>query len=108
MHCTRKRDERALLGQKHPKVAIQLNNLGSSWLVLGEVRKAIAYFERALALGEETYGQEHPRVAISLINLGSAWKDLGELRKAIAYYERTLAMDEETFDISMWLQTSGT
>ena len=43
-----------------PTVAIDLNNLGSAWDDLGDAKKAITYYERALAIDEKTYGKDHP------------------------------------------------
>ncbi len=55
---------------------------------LGDAKKAITFYERALAIDEKTYGKDHPDVAIDLNNLGSAWDALGDAKKAITYYER--------------------
>ncbi len=72
--------------------AFLLNELGVTINDLGDKRKAIFYYEQALAIDEKVLGKEHPNVAIRLNNLGSAWDDLGDKKKAISYYEQALAI----------------
>jgi tetratricopeptide (TPR) repeat protein len=65
---------------------------------LGEPRKALPYYERALAMNERLYPkQDHANLATSLHNMGSLLKQLGEPRKALEYYERALAMNERLY-----------
>ncbi len=85
------------LGEDHPNVAINRNNLGAAWDSLGQYKKAIDYYEQALASDLKTYGEDHPGVAIDRNNLGMAWHALGEYKKAIVYLELALASDLKTF-----------
>ena len=84
--------------QEDPKLATCLNNLGVAWNTLGETKKAIDYFERALAIDEKTYGSDHPNVAIDVLTTwekpGVTW---GKPRKPSATIERALAIDEKTY-----------
>jgi hypothetical protein len=50
--------------------AFLLNELAYTIYSLGDHRKAIEYFEQALAIDEAVFGKEHPNVAIRLNNLG--------------------------------------
>ena len=86
-------------GPNHPSVAITLNNLGGAWSDLGDARKAMSFFERALAIYEQVYKEDssHPDIASTLSNLGTAWGDLGEACKAVNYYERALAIYEQVY-----------
>ncbi len=74
-----------------------LNEAGYTVKEMGENKKAIAYYEQALAIDRKVFGEEHPDVAIDLNNLGAAWSALGENKKAIAYYEQALAIDRKVF-----------
>ncbi|MBO1225335.1 MAG: tetratricopeptide repeat protein [Candidatus Scalindua sediminis] len=85
------------LGEDHPDVAIDWDNLGSAWKAKGEYDKAIEYHEKALKVFIKTFGEDHPDVAIDWNNLGSAWKAKGEYDKAIEYYEKALKSDIKTF-----------
>lgn len=71
--------------------------LGAAWETLGEAKKAIGYYERALVIDEKTYGPDHPDVAGTLNNMGTAWYTLGEVKKTIDYFERALAIIEKTY-----------
>ena len=67
--------------------------MGNVWGVLGDARKAVSYYERALAIKEQVHKEvpNHPEIAGALNNLGLAWQVLGDVRKAVSYYERALA-----------------
>ena len=72
--------------------ALLLNNLGVAWHDLGEHKKEIEYYTKALKIARKVYGEQHPSVAIDYNNLGSAWHVLGEHKKAIEYYEKALTI----------------
>ncbi|MGC1122969.1 MAG: tetratricopeptide repeat protein, partial [Candidatus Methanofastidiosia archaeon] len=65
------------------------------WILddVGEARKAIDYYEKALKIDLAIYGENHPDVARDYNNLGLAWYALGDSRKAIDYYEKALKID---------------
>ena len=59
----------------------------------GEYRKAIEYYEKALAIQLKIYPSGvHPAIATSYSNLGDPYYDLGEYRRAIEYYDKSLAL----------------
>ena len=55
--------DRQVYGDTHPNVALDYNNLGAAWADLGEARRAIEYYEQALAIDRQVYGDTHPNVA---------------------------------------------
>jgi tetratricopeptide (TPR) repeat protein len=73
-----------------------LNSLGLAYADLGDARKAIEYYEKALAIFR-TIGKKLGEGA-ALGNLGVAYKNLGDSRKAIEYHEQALAIDREIGD----------
>ena len=73
-----------------------LGNLGLAYADLGEVRKAIEFYEQALIIAREI-GDRHGEGA-ALGSLGNACTDLGDARKAIEFYEQALAIDREIGD----------
>ncbi len=82
----------------HLELAASLNNLGSVLQELGEARKALPYYERALAMKERLYNKkDHPDLAASLNSMGAALRSVGEAGKALPYYERALAMRERLY-----------
>jgi tetratricopeptide (TPR) repeat protein len=70
-----------------------LGNLGLAYSDLGEVEKAIAYYEQALEIAREIGHRQGEGNRLG--NLGNAYSALGEVEKAIAYYEQALEIDRE-------------
>jgi tetratricopeptide (TPR) repeat protein len=73
-----------------------LGNLGMAYADLGEMRKAIEYYEQDLEISR-TIGDRSGEGRV-YGNLGIAYKSLGEVRKAIEYHERRLAIAREVGD----------
>jgi tetratricopeptide (TPR) repeat protein len=69
---------------------VVLGNLGLAYSDLGQVEKAIEYYEQALVIsrgiGDRCGEGNH------LGNLGLAYSDLGQVEKAIEYYEQALVI----------------
>ena len=63
-----------------------LGNIGLAYSNLGELRKAIKYYEQALKIIRE-YRRSGQRSRFPW-KMGIAYRDLGETRKAIEYYEQ--------------------
>jgi tetratricopeptide (TPR) repeat protein len=62
---------------------------------MGNARKAIEYYEQALAIDREVFGDKHIGVGEILNGIGSAWENLGEHKKAIEYFEQALSVTRE-------------
>jgi len=76
--------------EKDENVPTLLNNLGFAWKTLGEAKKAIEFYDKALEIDLNALGEKHPDVAIDYNNLGGAWHALGDAKKAIEFYEKAL------------------
>ncbi len=63
---------------------------------LGDVRRAIGYYEQALAIHREIGDRRGE--GNDLGNLGGAYLQLGDARRAIGYYEQALAIRREIGD----------
>ena len=61
--------DEAVYGPDHPEVAIDLSNLATILLDLGQLAEARSLVERALAIDEAVYGPDHPTVATLRANL---------------------------------------
>ena len=70
-----------------------LTELGTIFYYLGEINKALKYYEKALELHEELSRKEG--MAVVLGNIGVIYKIKGELDKAQEYYEKALELDEQ-------------
>ena len=62
--------DKEVFGERHPEVAINLNNLGTAWNHLGEHEKAQQYMEDAYDIFLEYLGPTHQYTisTIALIN----------------------------------------
>jgi tetratricopeptide (TPR) repeat protein len=73
-----------------------LSKLGLAYAALGETRRAIGFYEQALAIDREIGDRRGEGTALG--NLGNAYADLGETRRAIELYQQQLALTREIGD----------
>ena len=76
---------------------MHLGNLGLAYAALGEMRRAIEYYEQALTISRE-FGDRRDE-GNHLISLGIAYAALGEVRRAIEYYKKALAISRVIGDL---------
>jgi tetratricopeptide (TPR) repeat protein len=75
---------------------VHLGNLGATYLISGEPRRAIELLEQRLAMASEIGNR--PGEGNALGNLGNAYMNLGEPRRAIEFYEQSLVITREIGD----------
>jgi tetratricopeptide (TPR) repeat protein len=73
-----------------------LNQIGNSYKNLGNVERAIDYYQQALQFTRETGDRRGEGAALN--NLGLAYKDLGQYERAIDFYQQYLTMAREIGD----------
>lgn len=80
-------------------VSLELGNLG--WLdsESGAYAEALAHFEEAQRLREETVGPDHPFVAASLLGRAEALVGLGRTFQAVPLAQRAVAMRETKYGV---------
>ena len=63
----------------------------------GDLRKAMSYLERYLAIYEQLYAQDpnHPDMARTLRSLGIVYGHLDKYTESLKYYQRALAIQQE-------------
>ena len=82
-----------------PEATAQLLDAVGKYLrVRAQYHEAKTLFERALAIGEETYGSDHPNMAALVNNLGFVLRELGDLEGAQGHYERALVIAEASYE----------
>ena len=86
---------RELFGEKHPKVAISLNNLGSTYTDLGNNQEALRFQQQALEMQRELFGDKHPKIAMSLNYIGLIYDDLGKRKEALECHNSALIINRE-------------
>ncbi|MDY6875891.1 MAG: tetratricopeptide repeat protein [Chloroflexota bacterium] len=73
-----------------------LGNLGNAYSALGEVGRAIEYYEQALVIAREIGDRSGEGAGLG--NLGNAYSAMGEVDRAIEYCEQALAIAREIGD----------
>lgn len=85
------------LAQREPRsrvhVGTLLNNLGMVYTNLGQRKKALEYYKRALPIRVEV--GDRVGEAATLNNIGMVYNTLGQPQKALEYYERALPIIAE-------------
>jgi tetratricopeptide (TPR) repeat protein/putative ribosome biogenesis GTPase RsgA len=76
----------------HLQVAESLDNLGSTYKVLGQYQEALQYYQQALEIRKALYNDNHVQLAESFNNVGLAYKALGQYQEAIVYLKQALEM----------------
>ncbi|HYP40791.1 MAG TPA: tetratricopeptide repeat protein [Chloroflexia bacterium] len=76
--------------------SMALGNMGSTYMALGEPRKAIQYYEQSLEIAREIGDRRNEGTVLG--NMGSAYAVLEEPHKAIQYYEQRLQIAREIGD----------
>ncbi|WP_008313855.1 CHAT domain-containing protein [Leptolyngbya sp. PCC 6406] len=82
------------LGNRQRQGAV-LENLGTAYANLGDYRRAIEFFEQALAIRREQLGDNHPDVAQSLNSLAELYQAMGRYGEAEALFQQALAIRRE-------------
>ncbi len=62
---------------------------------LGQYKKALEYYRKALAIREEKLGRDHPDTGSTYNNIALVYDRLGQYEKALEYYGKDLAIYEE-------------
>lgn len=78
------------------KVGYTYNEIGFTFLNLGELIEALKYFKMALQ-NAEILGEEN-KIATCYNNIGMIYHDRGELDKALGYYQKASKIGEELGD----------
>jgi tetratricopeptide (TPR) repeat protein len=73
------------------------NNLGSLFIVQGNLHDAEYEIKEAMAVWERMLGQEHPNIAAAMRNLSSLERARHRLGEAEVWLNRALAMDRKLF-----------
>lgn len=75
----------------HPEISDCLMNLGAVYQDLGDLDRAINYYQLSLSMKKCIYEMApHPTVAALLVNLGAAYRKKGETRRAIESFKEGL------------------
>ncbi|XP_014790024.2 G-protein-signaling modulator 2, partial [Octopus bimaculoides] len=77
-------------------------NLGNTYYLLGDFKKAIHYHERRLAIAKEFGDRSAERRAYT--NLGNAYIFLGEFENAAEHYHKTLQIAKQLLDKALEAQ----
>ncbi|MBN4003024.1 MAG: tetratricopeptide repeat protein [Nostoc sp. LPT] len=80
------------LGEEHPDVATNYNNLAELYKNQGRYSEAEPLYQKALELRQRLLGEEHPDVATSLNDLAELYRYQGRYAEAEPLYQQALEM----------------
>eukprot|EP00505_MAST-04D_sp_SCG-Rhode-Island_P004308 Stramenopile-MAST_4_protein_4308 len=76
--------------------AATYNNMASVYDDQGEYTKALAFYDKSLAINLKVFGPDHPSTARTYGNMASVYKTDGEYTQALAFHEKCLAIQLKT------------
>ncbi|KAL4483152.1 hypothetical protein ABPG74_019178 [Tetrahymena malaccensis] len=81
----------------HPHLSDALNCLGASYEALGDSKKGLDYFLKALDMRVLLYEGNHPDIASSYSRIGISYGNQGDSEKDFEYQQKALTMREQLF-----------
>jgi tetratricopeptide (TPR) repeat protein len=87
-----------LLEQKTEEIAKApiYNQLGWVKYQEGEYQEAIRFYEKALAIQQQSLPPNHPSLAGSYGNIGNVYQNMGDYPKALSSYEKALVIQQQS------------
>ena len=73
------------------------NGLGFAHNNEGYYKEAIIYFEKSLAICQESLPPNHPKLAMSYNNSGAVYSAMGDYTNALLYCEKAFAIQQQSF-----------
>ena len=97
-----------LLGDYHPEVAMNLNNIAQIYSQFGKFEKALPFQEKAMVAYKNSLGEDHLDFATSVNSLALLYYEMGQYEKALPLNELALktykiALGEVHPDVAMSL-----
>ncbi|CAF1495891.1 unnamed protein product [Adineta steineri] len=62
----------------------------------GEYPEALTYYEKTLAIDQNTLPSNHLNLAVSYNNIGVVYRKMGDYSKALSFYEKALAIRQQS------------
>jgi tetratricopeptide (TPR) repeat protein len=62
----------------------------------GEYQEAIIFYEKSLAINQQSLPPNHPDLASSYNNIGTVYAKMSDCPKALSYYEKALAIKQQS------------
>ncbi|CAF0843630.1 unnamed protein product [Adineta steineri] len=63
---------------------------------MGDYPKALSYYEKDLAIGQQSLPSNHPDLAKSYNNIGLVYENMGNYLKAHSFYERAVEIGQQS------------
>lgn len=90
-----------VLGETHPDVAVNLNNLALLYYSQGRYAEAEPLYRQSLELLKRTLGEIHPTVATSFNGLAALYQGQGDSEHSIALLNQGMPIEEQNLGINL-------
>ena len=91
-----------MLGEGHPEVATNLNNLALLFRQKGDLDQAERLFREIIEIDRKNLGDFHPYVAGDMRSLAAVLMSKGDHKSAEEYLRQGLAIQRKTFPEKNW------
>ena len=81
-----------------PAIANSYNNIGASYLHLGEYKSSIKFFTKALNIYYKNFNKNAANIANAYNNIGISYQTLGDYKLSIVHLNKSLKLKEEIYD----------
>ncbi len=97
-----------VLRKGHPTIALNHNNLGDTYLAMGELDRAEGEYKTSMDQWRRALGPDHINIAIAEYNLGDVLKQRGEWFLALEAYQRAInVLDPGHATVNWMVEKSG-
>lgn len=80
-----------------PNLAMSFNHIALAYDEVGECTRALSYYEKALAIKQQSLSPNNPDLENLYDNISSVYEEMGEYAKAVSYKEKILEIKQQVF-----------
>jgi len=92
---------RVVYKDDHTAIALALNNIGNTFLLLARYEEALVYHKESLDMLRRIHSGDHADIAASLNNRGKVLEVLGKYEEELIYYTESGSIQESVSNLKI-------